>query len=151
MSDIELIWNEGRVVPENDITLLEQYFKVELPQDFKEFIKINDGANPNLKALDFSGMVEKVFSGLLPVREENDYSEPIIDIIEDLEENLPSFILPFGEDPFGNLYCFDYRNVVTPIIVYWDHDLDLDEPKQFLLVANSFTELQEKLYLPKRR
>ena len=147
MNSLNIQWEDGREISRSQISEFENELGIELPSDFKEVIKNQDGGTPELPALDFCGMSEKVFSGLIPLLESNDYSESIIDTIESYEERFPEGIIPFGQDPFGNLYCFDYRNKTTPILVYWDHEEEMDNENQFCVVASNFTELLNMLYL----
>ena len=34
----------------------------------------------------------------------------------------PKELIPFANDPFGNVYCFDYRQKETPSLVTYDHE-----------------------------
>jgi len=43
------------------------------------------------------------------------------------EHELPSRLVPFGEDGGGNLVCFDYRVSDSPSIALWFHELSGDE------------------------
>ncbi len=61
-------------------------------------------------------------------------------------------MLPFADDPGGNLLCFDWRKAKTPtspVVVFWDHeheDLegeDLDRP--LLYICDTFTDLPNSL------
>ena len=149
MNSLNIQWEDGRDITQNQISDFENQLGVELPDDFKEIIKNQDGGTPELPALDFCGMSEKVFSGLIPLLEFNDYSESIIETINSYETPFPEGIIPFAQDPFGNLYCFDYRNKSTPIIVYWNHEEGMNNENQFCFVADNFTKLLSMLYLPK--
>ena len=148
MDTSRLQWEDGREISLNQISDFENKLGIELPNDFKEVVRNQDGGTPELPALDFCGMSEKVFSGLIPLLEPNDYSESIIETIKSYETPFPDGIIPFGQDPFGNLYCFDYRNKSLPTIVYWDHEMEMNENNQFCLVAETFTDLLNMLYLP---
>lgn len=146
MSEVE--WDEGREISQDEIKYFENRLGICLPDDFKKIIAVYDGGNPSPNVIDFSGMVEKVFTGLIPLLKENDYNQPILEIIKMYSDRLPEGIVPIGDDPFGNMYCYDFRANSKPVIVYWNHELDMDDPKQFVFVANSFSELMDSFYSP---
>ena len=148
MGTSEIEWEDGMVISQNQISDFENILGINLPNDFKEVVKNQDGASPNHPALDFCGMKEKVFSGLIPLLEPNYYSASIVETINSYEIPFPEGIIPFGQDPFGNLYCFDYRGKVEPTIVYWDHEAEMSYEFQFCLVADTFSAFLNKLYIP---
>lgn len=143
-----LNWDDGGTISSEDISLFEHKFAIKLPNDFKVVVMSNDGASSDLPCIDFGGEKEKVFSGLIPLLEDNDYSRTIVELMADTDVNFPNGIVPFGDDPFGNLDCLDYRSNSIPTIVYWDHDLEMNGNNQFGFVAENFTDFLNCLYLP---
>lgn len=96
----KLIWDDAGTLSSEDISLVEQKFAIKFSDDFKNILISYDGASPDLPCIDFGGMEEKVFSGLIQLLGGHDYS--IIGLMADKDINLPNDIVPFG-----NLYCFD--------------------------------------------
>ncbi len=121
---------------------------MELPDDFRCVIQEHDGGNPIPNVIDFGGWKEKVFTGLIPLLEPNLHTEPIVRIFDNPDTIFPQGIIPFGDDPFGNKYCLDYRAGSSPTIVYWDHEEEMDSDAQFTHVAESFAEFLDRLYVP---
>jgi len=97
------------------------------------------GTQPTPYSIDFGDLKEKVFGCLLsfekgsPINIEYVYSW--------VKDDLPDKVFPFARDPFGNLYCFDYRDSDDPTIVYWYH-----ETSSITKVCDRFSEIEEMLY-----
>ncbi len=144
----DIIWEDGEKISKGEITEVEAILGIKFPNDFVNVILDNDGGMPNLTAIDFNNEHEKVFSGLLSMSKNSEY-DYIIETFVDVKDRLNKGVIPFADDPFGNLYCFDYRrNPASSTIIYWDHELEPDDEDQFVFVADSFTDLLNRLYEP---
>ena len=64
----------------------------------------------------------------------------ILDIVNDMENLSNSNLIPIAEDPFGNLYCYSFKENGSEII-FWEH-----EDGTVNYVCNSFKELLTMLY-----
>lgn len=132
-----------------DVAALERELGVRLPEDYVAVALRHHGGRPTRHLLDFGGEREKVFLSLHGLRADPD--NPGRSVLES-HRNLRQYggderIVPFADDPAGNLYCFDYRGGEPPSIVYWDHELAAEDPESALTaVAGSFTELLDRLY-----
>lgn len=143
--------NEGlRWICENDeieidaISKVEDIFRVIFPKDFIEVIIKNDGAYPKPNIFKVNGR-EEVFNNLLSFSE-GDYSN-IIDTYNDVSDRLIEKIIPFAEDPFGNLICFDYRVNNQPQIIFWYHEKAFNcKDSAISYVCDSFSGLLSMLY-----
>ncbi|MFD2671210.1 SMI1/KNR4 family protein [Marinicrinis sediminis] len=136
-------------VSENEIQKVEEKLKVKLPSDYVTCVKINNGGTPQDKEiLDFAEKEGAVFNRLLSYHPEK--STYILETYEDILDRLVPHVFPFASDPFGNFYCFDYRQNPSgnqPTIVYWDHEMTFIDPFYALIpVCSSFTELLSMLY-----
>ena len=139
---------------------VEEWFGVKFPKEYVECIIENDGASPEQSCIDVSHN-ERVFSLL--------ECSQIIETFNSIKDTLPNEgnkIVPMGEDPAGNKYCFDFRkNFNEPSIVFWYHEqayseedfpnwelrgIDIEKKKEEVLhyVCGSFKELLEKLHYP---
>ena len=87
------------------------------------------------------GKVE-IFNNLISL-DENEYDN-IYEILEDLQDRLSDQLIPFAEDGFGNLLCFDYS--ADKSIVFWDHEKNYDDFKESTFVCSSFSSLIENLF-----
>lgn len=65
------------------------------------------------------------------------------------KDRLIEKVIPFAEDPFGNLLCFDYRNDDQPIIVFWEHEKAFnDKESATIYLCDTFTKLMLMLHEP---
>lgn len=137
--------NNLRWICENDdvelvtISNIETAFGVKFPNDYVEIIMKNDGGYPKPNRFNVNGN-EEVFNNLLSLNEED--SSNLIDTYNDVEDRLVEKVIPFAEDPFGNLICFDYRTNNQPIIVFWEHEKVFNDKESVMsYLCDSFTEL----------
>lgn len=149
----EITWE--RTAPPPDEQLIEsvqQDLGVQLPGDFLASVRESDGGRPSSHVLDFGRRLEAVFIRRLSFYDEGVHSrEPgIVETYDAIKDRLPPDVVPFGRDPFGNIYCFDYRNQTEkgPKVVFWDHEgADPESPDASLThVCDSFTDLLGMLY-----
>ena len=88
---------------------------------------------------------EEVFNNFLSFDEED--SSNIINAYNDVKDRLIEKVIPFAEDPFGNLLCFDYRNSEQPIIVFWEHEKAFNNKENAIsFICNTFSELLNMLH-----
>ncbi|HWM92810.1 MAG TPA: SMI1/KNR4 family protein [Thermoanaerobaculia bacterium] len=136
----------------DDVAALERELGVGLPEDYVAVALHHHGGRPAKRLLDFGGEKEKVFQSLLGLRADPDNpGRTVLESHRNLRQNLADAadpgIVPFADDPAGNLYAFDYRGGEPPSVVYWDHELAAEDPESALTpVAGSFTELLGRLY-----
>lgn len=130
---------------ENDNIELETISKVEkklcikFPKDYIKIVMKNDGGYPKPNRFNLNGN-EEVFNNLLSFDEED--CSNIIDTYNDVRDRLIEKIIPFGEDSFGNLICFDYRNNDQPTVVFWEHEKAFnDKQSATTYLCDSFTDL----------
>lgn len=75
--------------------------------------------------------------------DEKEYDN-IYEILEDLQDRIGEQLIPFAEDGFGNLLCFDYS--ANKNIVFWDHEKNHDDFKESTFVCFSFFNLIGNLF-----
>ena len=120
---------------------VEHRLQITLPDDYKQVALKYDGgyANPNHFKVD--GKLE-IFNNLISLDENEDNN--IYEILEDLQDRLGDQLIPFAEDGFGNVLCFDYS--ADKNIVFWDHEKNYGDFKELPLVCFSFSSLIESLF-----
>lgn len=135
-----IVWNFSKgAVRDEQIESIEKYFCVKLPQDYIECASKNDASYPSPDRFSVNGKIE-VFNNLISLN--TDMETNIISVYENVKDKIEDNIIPFGDDPFGNLLCFDYRNGDNPTIVFWEHERAAQDKEAALLFASkSFTEL----------
>jgi len=117
----------------NAIFDFEKEHGVLFPEDLKEYIIKYNGGRPSKSIFDTATEKGHVFKVLLSFNKED--RETIFTIYEVLKKE-DSSLLPFASDPAGNFLCIKDGKVV----------LYLHETGGVEKVANSFSELIEKLY-----
>ncbi len=117
----------------------EAFFNIKFPMDYTECVIQNDGGYPKPNRFKLNGN-EEIFNNLLSFDEEDESG--IINTYKAVEDGLLAQVVPFAEDPFGNLLCFDYRNSHEPVIVFWDHEKAFNNKDMAVTsVCGSFTKL----------
>lgn len=142
---------------DNLIKKREENWKVELPTDYKVFIKKSNGGIPQRRAFLFQNRdyVLQRFLCLLENASESSLGWYDIDVVESqigerLTDNLDLIgieMLPIAEIFGGDYLCFDFRQDVTkPVVCLWFHELSGEFDPYTEKVADSFSEFLEMLY-----
>lgn len=135
---------ENESVETTTISKVEYIFGIEFPRDYVECIIKNNGGYPKPNRFNLNGN-EEVFNNFLSFDEED--SSNIINAYNDVKDRLIEKVIPFAEDPFGNLLCFDYRNNEQPIIVFWEHEKAFNNKENAIsFICNTFSELLNMLH-----
>lgn len=74
----------------------------------------------------------------------------IYNFSEIISSTVDKLVIAFGEDPFGNFWCFDYSDHdEQPSVVFWNHELaQTVSDYNFDFVSNSFSEFLNKIQEP---
>ena len=123
------------------IESVEHRLQITLPEDYKQFVLKYDGGYPNPNHFKVGGKLE-IFNNLISLDENEDNN--IYEILEDLQDRIGVQLIPFAEDGFGNLLCFDYS--ADKSIVFWNHEKNYDDFKEATFVCSSFSSLIESLF-----
>lgn len=136
----QITWSHGTPTREDDVRNLEQDLSVELPSDYRRFAITQGGAHPEPDTITLSGGREVVLERLLRVDPKSE--ESVTRVAQLLGLRLAN-LLPFGRDPFGNLFCFERKGGSLAGIVFWDHESGTTTP-----IAPTFTRMVELLKPP---
>ena len=131
-------WLNYKGISKDIIESVEHRLQITLPDDYKQIVLKYDGGYPNPNHFKVGGKPE-IFNNLISLDENEDNN--IYEILEDL---LGDQLIPFAEDGFGNLLCFDYS--ADKSIVFWNHEKNYDEFKEATFVCSSFSSLIESLF-----
>ena len=134
-------WLNYKDISIDIIESVENRLEITLPEDYKQIVLKYDGGYPNPNHFKVDGKVE-IFNNLISL-DENEYDN-IYEILEDLQDRIGDHLIPFAEDGFGNLLCFDYS--ANKNIVFWDHEKNHDDFKEAPFVCSSFSSLIENLF-----
>ena len=100
------ILNMGEPLEESVITNFEIKFNLNLPNDYKILLRKHNGVN--LYGTEIYGIIKIQSLGLTSLEESYLFEH------NEVENEMPLYLLPFSPDGGGNHYCFDTRNQ-TPI------------------------------------
>lgn len=127
--------NWERVAPICDelISKVESLYSIQIPDDLKSILKESNGGVPSKRLFDDGKSKKHEMKTLLSYNRSD--IENVYSAFEVLKE-IDSKLIPFANDPAGNLICYDGSKVV-----YWNHETDEIEP-----IADSVTEFFDKLY-----
>ena len=121
---------------EQEIVDTETHIGQVLPDEYKEFIRISNG-------LEFtSDYILRVGNSVRP----SAFSMNEVYDFEHFEScnPMPSYIIPFAPDGYGNHYCFDMSN--NGVIIFWQHDINYKARKPEV-VYKSMVEMIREVFI----
>jgi hypothetical protein len=134
-------WRKSKVPADKQSIDQVKNFGIQFPSDFRRIAIASHGTQPSPDTIDFGDLKQILFGCLLSFEKNSPiYIERVYRWVKD---DLPDKVFPFAKDPFGNLYCFDYRDSEDPIIVYWYH-----ESSNVTKVCDNFSDIEKMLYEP---
>ena len=134
-------WLHYKGISMDIIESVEHSWQITLPDDYKQVALKYDGGYPNPNHFKVGEKLE-IFNNLISL-DENE-CDNIYEILEDLQNRLGDQLIPFAEDGFGNVLCFDYS--ADKSVVFWNHEKNYDEFKEAAFVCSSFSSLIESLF-----
>lgn len=138
--------NTKEHITESDLTAIEQKYKFQFPHEIKEhYLRYNGGTPKKSLFIDEDGYTF-VVNNFLPIKYGNSTLEETLDFLR-LDQILPEWLIPFADDPGGDLYCFSIDEEELGAIYYWSHEYDIeDDPEEHICyLCDSLTEFIEKL------
>ena len=132
----ELISSEPPI-NEEEIFRLETKFKLQLPNDYKAFLRVHNG---------FSLMGVVIYG----IRNNNfDLEQCYLFEHHEVNNPMPKHLVAFSPDGTGNHYCFDLRkcNSESCEVVFWQHDSFYDDEHEPEVVNSSFAEWVQEVVI----
>lgn len=126
---------------DEEIQEVEEFVLLPLPADYKAFVRDHNGAMPRPNAIDLPNGREAVLNRLLRI--ESTAKGNVRSIAQAIWRERKVNLVPFAEDPFGNLYCFEYSGRNLKSVVFWDH-----ESNTASRICATFSELIAALHQP---
>lgn len=131
-------WNcDNNTITDDIIEKIETKLGIQFPKDFINCIKKYDGGYPKPNKIMINGK-EEILNNLISFKEDD--ISFILDIVNDMDNFSDFNLVPIAEDPFGNLYCYSFKENGSEI-AFWEH-----EDGTVNHVCNSFEELLTMLY-----
>ncbi|MEI6605488.1 MAG: SMI1/KNR4 family protein [Verrucomicrobiota bacterium] len=123
MNKIEWRFSEGKI-SKSIIENFEEKMKLKFPQSYVNLVVKANRATPTPENFCTKKGTKHVFNYLIDWDENKE--DNIISTYNYFSQEHDKSIIPFADDPFGNLICFNFiDNAKEPSIVFWDHELDV--------------------------
>lgn len=98
---------------------IEDKYDIKIPDTLKKLVIDANGGTPE-KYRVMVNNTERVFAVVLSYnRDDHD------NIYTSLDRFVKKGLLPFGEDPFGNIFCIELK---SNKVVFWNHEFDKTVP-----------------------
>ncbi len=119
MKKIKLL-NQEQKLEKNELKLFEKNSNISLPNDYKEFILLNNGGVPEenlFKGTNFEARIADFYSikyGRFPM-------ENLLEMLHS-EESLPKHFYPFGSNLGGSDYVFSIKEEDYGVVYFYHYD-----------------------------
>jgi len=143
------------MVDKESVQKIELELGVQFPADYLEIASQCDGGRPAQNAFTVQdpelGPVGTSLEALLSLDLRS--SSNLLTVYSWLKDQLPAYIIPFGEDGGSDYVCFDYRSKVykkgiTPKVVYWAHEIESQE--SIIPLSENFAQFLQMLQSPRK-
>lgn len=144
-----LLAGKTKLPQQQDLEDFENWMKLPLPPNFRDFLLSQNGGIPE-KSIIKVGDKERVVQKLYAITNESKIFT-LAHLRKTYKDRIPKNMLPFGDDPAGNLFLMrlddgeSYGN-----IYFWDHEneADVEEEPSYAnvhFIAHTFDEFLSKL------
>jgi cell wall assembly regulator SMI1 len=123
-------FKSGHSLSEAEVRAIEGALGVELPPDYREFVVLQDGAEPDTNIFSVGNGNDSGVNRFIPLRETHSERRYIDDVSVEF--------LPVAWAEGGNYVCLDLRRGG---VFFWDHE----EPSGDLKLAEGFSQFLEML------
>ncbi len=133
-----------------DLAAFETFIQGSLPDDYKSFLKNENGGRPKPNRFRFTtkdgGKEESTVHYFFALHEGRVGN--IQKHFERYKRRIVPGYIPLGTDPLGNLLILGVTGQSMRRVYFWDHEKEGDLPSvaNMSLVANSFSEFIEQLF-----
>lgn len=93
---------------------------IKIPNELRTFIEANNGAYPTPNCVDINGE-ERVYDATLSFNEKEEDATTFLFAMKVVAN--PDYI-PFAQDPFGNYYCYEWKNKTVSFYNHEDEMMD---------------------------
>ena len=121
---------------------LEEELGIKFPKSYVDCATLNNGGRPPKNKVNDNLTMRSL------VRIDELAELNVSETLKTIKDRLPSRIIPFADDSFGNYFCFDFSQANEPSIVFWDHEEKTD--KALMLVSDSFDNFIARIAMVKQ-
>lgn len=131
MHDSQIKWKYTLPYETTAVSNVESYFRVILPDDYKQLLPEINSAKPTKSRFDIQGRTECVL----------DYMHDIAKVIPASSATSHDDFINIASDPFGNQIGYRIFDGQVSTVYFWDHETD-----SFTQCAASLSALIDQLY-----
>jgi len=137
-----------------DLDAVEARYHLKLPPDYRQFLLMGNGGEPDRCLFRFKGKRTYTESVryFLSISDDPDISfHRYFNRYKVDEKRLPDAVIPVAFDSGGNLVCLAVSGKKAGTVYFWDHEGEEDSPravergKNLAVVADSFREFIDDL------
>ncbi|MCX7746060.1 MAG: SMI1/KNR4 family protein [Clostridia bacterium] len=120
----------SKSISDEDLLEIEKKYGFTFPQDIRDHYLTYNGGEPEMYVFIDEGY-KYIIQRFIPIKHrktmDSEILEDILDMLRTADKILPDWLIPFADDPGGNLYCFSLNKDEEGVIYFWEHDYDFGE------------------------
>lgn len=128
-------------VSEEEIKQAESFLGIKLPPPLITLFKNANGGKPSKTRIFQGNEIYYIFDTLLNIK--HDTQDSIYIIYDSVRNALKKNIIPFGIDPFGNIFCIYKEDKYNDHVYIYLHEEDKD--KNFTYICSNLENFLESL------
>ncbi len=148
------LWESAPPVPRGAIGRVERELGIRFPASYRTVVAAHQGMQPEPSVFDFvedGDLTDSVVGPLFHFLEGTEESEfpgfNLLTVYRQRRDLLPPEVIPFCQDPGGNVIAFDFRDKSPqPAIVFVDHEMPPVEHNRVWPVADTFARFLDRLH-----
>ena len=110
-------WKYKIDLKENALSQMEEKYKIRIPDDLRELLKIANAATPSKPKFKLK-TEEKLLGAILSFNPNETEADSFDDA---MQIDFGKGVIPFGIDPFGNYICY---NTANKSIMFYDYEVE---------------------------
>jgi hypothetical protein len=137
--------NRYGLLEENDLLKFEEKIGTRLPQDFREYLLKYNGGKPIPSDFNIPNLGSNSIHHVYGIHNGPDYLN-LESNVEIYKARIPNSLLPFADDPVGNVLCIGISGEVKGQIYFWDHELECEDWSSIVKISDSFSLFLESFF-----
>lgn len=120
---------------DKDLIEIEIKYNFKFPKEFRKHYLLYNGGELEKYIFIDEDTEEFIVQQFIPIK----YNEKGTRVLESILDNLrlgriiPEWLIPFADEPGGDLYCFSLRELDNGVIYYWSHEYNYGEnPEEYV-------------------
>ena len=111
---------------EVDLLEIETKYNFKFPKEIREHYLEYNGGTLEKEIFNDSDGFKYIFNWFIPIKYGKRNLATLLDILR-VDPILPEWLIPFADDPGGDLLCFSIKEGEEGSIYYWSHEYEYGE------------------------